>query len=296
MPDQMGLTDGKQHIQLKTEPDHRIAGFLVGNSLCLGCGLPPKPYGCDCEKPHRIPVVGVDARDSKRGKALAICGAGPSLKAEAYRLREHKGDVWGANTALNYLVEQELPVTHGIAIDPSDRMFGKVWPDPPDVPYYLATTVNPGLTGHLLGHGRSVTQFHSLRGAPDEFNLYQLLYDWTPVCSNGLNVINRALDLAGFLGYSKIRLYGCDHSLAADDVMYADGREVEEPQHVLTGTVDGREWRTLPDMLLAATALVRVRNKLGRMRVSFVGDVLPYALQNKPEAFLRSCIDWKARA
>jgi hypothetical protein len=232
-----------------------------------------------------------EAEDSRKGETVLICGAGPSLKGVGDVLRSHDGEVWGCNSALNYLVEHGHRVTHGVAIDASTRMFGEVWPDPPDVHYIIATSVNPGLTDHLWKAGRQITQFHSLRVCDDETALYGLLYPKTALTGHGLNVVNRALDLAGWLGFH-VKIIGADSALAEDGHMYADGRGLYEGDWTLNGEFDGRVWHTKADMLMSAVELVRHRNRLGKDRVEFIGDVLPRALQDKPEEFLYRCIDW----
>lgn len=282
-------------ITLETEPAKRIAGYLIGNRVCTSCMSTLPPFGCECESPTPPNYVKLSEEGSKRGRSLLIVGAGPSLEANApAAFATHSGDVWCANSALNWCVEHGYRATHGIAIDASHRMFDQVWTDPPDVTYYLATTVNPGLTGRILGAGREVIQFHSARGAPDEFTLYPLLYPLMFIAGRGLNVVNRAVEMALWMGYAKIKLLGVDHAYAGDQ-MYADGRGAREGDVFCRGTIDGREWVTNPDMLYCAVELVRMRHEFGRSRVSFVGDVLPKALQDKSPSFLKRCIDWEPR-
>ena len=285
-------TEGNyQSIVLQTEPAKHIPGFIFANSFCRACGCAPRPLGCECAEPSHIPVFPWDAEDSKRGESLLICGAGPSLSGVGDALDGHDGDVWACNSALNYMVEHGHRVTHGLAIDASTRMFGEVWTDPPDVEYILATTVNPGLTAHILNAGRPVTFFHSMRCVDDEVELYGLLYPKTALTGHGLNVVNRALDLAGWLGYD-VKIIGADSALGSDSSMYAGGRAKRDADWGLVGEIDGRRWQTKPDMLMSAVELVRHRSRLGHDRVEFLGDVLPRALQDKPEEFLNRCIEW----
>lgn len=291
-------TEGNwQSIVLQTEPAKHVPGMIFANSFCRACGCAPHPLGCECAEPAHVPVFPWDSEDSKRGESLLICGAGPSLAGVGDVLARHDGDVWACNAALNYMVEHGHRVTHGVAIDPSARMFGEVWKDPPEVDYILATTVNPGLTDHLLKAGRPVTFFHSMRALPDkeyEVQLYGLLYPKTALTGHGLNVVNRALDLAGWLGYN-VKIIGADSALGSDGAMYAGGREKRAGDWGLVGEFDGRRWQTKPDMLMSAAELVRHRNRLGHDRVEFLGDTLPRALQDKSEEFLNRCIEWEPR-
>jgi hypothetical protein len=306
----------RQEIVLKTEPEENISGFIVGNSLCRSCGglrlwggigvetatklldafAPLEP--CTCEVSGQIPVV---RADSKTNVDLIICGAGPSLRTAVPRLKRHKGDVWGCNSALNWLVEHNRKATHGVAIDPSTRMWmddadGRpgVWIDPPDVGYLIATTTNPGLATHLLAHDRNVEMFHSMRGSEYEMALYPVLYPDTALAIYGLNVTNRAIDLAVYMGYRHIAMAGCDCALGSDRTMYADGRKLLDEDVRLQGKIDGRMWYTKPDMLMSGVELVRRQRSLGPTRLEFIGDTLPRALQKKPDEFLTRCIDWAA--
>lgn len=285
-------TDGNhQRVVLVSEPSHHVPGFIFGNSLCRTCGQPRNPLGCTCDAPVHVPVFPMSAEGSRSDDSVLICGAGPSLHGVQGIAGDYT-EVWACNSALTWMTERDVRVTHGVAIDPSTHMFGVTWTDPPDVPYILATTVNPGLVDHLLSRGRSITYFHSLRGLDDtETTLYGLLYPKTVLTGHGLNVVNRAFDLAGWLGFRRIDLIGADCALAGD-VMYADGRGVYSDDWGVTGRFDGRTWRTKADMLMSAVELVRHRNRLGKKRVRFLGDTLPRALQRKSDAFLRRCIDW----
>lgn len=280
-------------IKLETEPAHHISGFIFGNRLCTKCVSVLPPFGCECDEPSPIPYIGLDAEGTKRGKSLLICGAGPSLSENAsHTFATHVGDVWAANSALNWCLDNGYPVTHGLAIDASQRMFGEVWTDPPAMDYILATSVNPGLTSRILKAGGRVTQFHSVRAAPDEFQLYQSIYPPMFIAGRGLNVVNRATELAAWLGYARIKLLGVDHAYTGG-MRYADGRGPGDGDCITRLNLDGREWVTNPDMLYCATSLVNFRNEIGRTRLRFVGDVLPKALQDKSQEFLeKRVIGW----
>lgn len=281
-----------QNVVLVSQPSQHIPGFIFGNSLCRRCGCPPNPLGCTCSEPVHIPVYPMSAEGSREADSVLICGAGPSLHDVAGVAADYT-EVWAANSALMWMTERGVRVTHGVAIDPSTHMFGKVWQDPPDVQYLLATTVNPGLTDHLWQHGRAMTFFHSLRGLDsDETTLYGVLYPKTVLTGHGLNVCNRALDLAGWLGFGRIGLIGADCALSPDGTMYADGRGVYSDDWGVVGEFDERKWHTKADMLMSAVEFVRHRNRLGADRVTFIGDTLPKALQDKSEEFLKRCIDW----
>ena len=279
-------------IALITEPDRLVPGYILRNSFCRACGCAPAPLGCECSEPDHIPTVPMDAKGCARGRSVVICGAGPSLAAAAPLLGTFD-EVWACNRALTYLAAAGLRVTHAVAIEPAARIM-EAWPVLPDVVYYLATCVHPTLT-ERVARAHRVVQFHSMQTARpiDETTLYALLYPKTVLTHTGMSVVNRALDLAAWLGYSRIRLAGCDLSIQAG-AMYADGQPYEGAW-TLTGTVDGRTWRTKPDMLYSALDLVRVRRSEPRGRIGFIGTTLPRALQDKPESFLQRCIRWEPK-
>ncbi len=274
-------------IMFHSTPGKDIPGFLCGNARCRNpeCDL---VMPCACDPQNRIPVV---QKDAEKGKTLVICGAGPSLN-EAYRQIRKADHVWGCNSAANWLADKGWNLTHAFAIDSSARMFGEVWVDPPDAHYLIATTVNPLLTDHLLEHDREITFFHSRRGAPNEEILCAELFPPAPICENGLNCVNRAVELAVFLGYKRITLAGCDSAFAPGDQMYADGRGINNHDCIVEGQIDGTMWRTKPDMLLSAVCLAQMQWALGKRRLRFVGNTLPRALARKDLDFHDRCIQW----
>lgn len=157
------------------------------------------------------------------GKSVAICGAGPSLR-DAYPVGD---EVWACNSALPYLVNKSVRVTHGFAIDQGEEMLAAhEWGTTFDVEYMVASSVHPRLVEHLLASGRSLTWFHSFLGIPDpegwesdkylsyEAELYATLYgktgQQTGVAGHGLNSVSRAICLALGMGFSEINVYGND--------------------------------------------------------------------------------------
>lgn len=257
--------------------------------------------------------------DSAKGQTLALCGAGPSLAENLDKL--HGVDqIWGANSALPYLIGQGFPVTHGITVDQTAEMLNE-WVTKPDVEYLLSTTVHPNLTRYLIDHGRRVRFFHNFvgMGGPAmksenqemayEDWLYTVLFPGAIRAGSGLNTVNRALDVALHLGFSTIYVLGADCALRCkrpapkdadvgskehrqwlkdDVVMHADGGSAlaSGATHVtLSGVVDGRHWETKPDMVVSAIWLVKQAQKSGG-RVVLVGDTLPNALMDKDDAFL----------
>jgi hypothetical protein len=161
------------------------------------------------------------------------------------------------------------------------------------VSYILATSVSHRLITHLTEHGRlkRIQFFHSFVGIEGEYELYTMLYPLTALIGQGLNVVNRAIGLAEWMGYDTIHLAGVDCALGPGDIFHV-GETHPETGVILRGKFDGREYATKPDMLVSAIDIVMQKRRLGN-RLQLIGDTLPKALQHKDDAFLDRCITWK---
>ena len=124
---------------------------------------------------------------------------------------------------------------------------------------------------------------------------------------SGLNAVTRAVDVAQYMGFSKITVLGADCALRVkrpfegahgsaehhawlenETEMHADGgNALSSGATPVTygGEIDGRWWETKPDMLITAVWLVRMLKSLGP-GFRLVGDTLPNALRDKEDAFL----------
>ena len=218
------------------------------------------------------------------GQTLALCGAGPSLSQHKI---EGATQIWACNSALPYLLERGVNVTAGVAIDQTPALLAE-WKSRPDVQYYLASSCDPEITRYLAG--RPISWFHSYVGLRDEVAQYKQWPTPMMMLTVGHTVVSRIVGLALWMGFERIDVYGADCALGDEDVAHANGELVNVAYHnplILTGEVNGRKWRTRPDMLIGAVDLVRqVRASLGAVRL--IGDTLPVALLGKPEAFLDS--------
>lgn len=220
------------------------------------------------------------------GHTLAICGAGPSLR-HADMDFSAVDSVWACNSAVPYLDRciDRFYLT-GIGIDQTRGLLTE-WADPPDVPYYLATTVDPDLVAHLEAHGRSVSFFHNYVGLEGERETYDT-FPPSVVLGEGYTVVSRAVGLALWMGYERVDVYGADCCFGPDDLAHANGQVANEAYQtplIMTGEINGRTWRTRPDMLIDAVHLVRrVRSSQGRIRL--MGDTLPVALLGKDDSTL----------
>jgi hypothetical protein len=260
-------------------------------------------------------------KDSALGQHIVICGAGPSLVEAAPEYCAQGDQVWGCNSALTYLVDRGLRVTHGFTVDQQPQMLEE-WLTAPDVEYLLASSVHPHLTQYLQSKGRRTRFFHNfvgVQGSPVHVSdgrvieyedwLYSGLYAATCRVGAGLNATTRGIELARWMGAAKITVLGADCALKVnrpppegmvkgspdhvrwlteDVVMHADGGHAlasGATAITMEGEVDGRMWTTKPDMMITATYLVGMKKALGDT-LQLVGDTLPNALMDKDDAFL----------
>jgi hypothetical protein len=307
-------------IVLQNPVSDHFASFIFGNATM-------------CDR--------VAQQNSAKGQHVVICGAGPSLAENAEKWCAKGDQVWGCNSALPYLFDKGYKVTHGITVDQTEHMVDE-WQSAPDVEYLLASSSHPFLTEHLLKLERNLTFFHNFVGIskpPVAFGvcrvcnktqnssvtdcecgglvrqgimayedwLYASLYPPTIRCGSGLNTATRAIDLALFMGFSRISILGADCALRAprkapnapqgsaehtawlnETVMHADGGNAlasGATACVMDAEIDGRYWVTKPDMVISAQWLVHMAKKHGR-RIKLVGDTLPNALMSKPKEFM----------
>lgn len=216
------------------------------------------------------------------GRSLSICGAGPSLRDSTLTT----DDVWACNSALPYLFWKGARVTHGIGLDQTDGLL-KEWESAPDVPYLIASSVDPALVRHLQSRNRSLTFFHNYVDVPGEIALYR---QWpsTFMVTDGYAVVSRVIPLALWMGYDHIELHGADCEFGPDDLAHANGDSASDaygrPMIYEHTYENGRVSRTRMDMLMDAVHLARLAKRDDRIRL--IGDTLPAYLMTRIDAFL----------
>ena len=243
-----------------------------------------------------------------KGKSVVICGAGPSLEhpdalGAIKHMRDIKGHVWGCNAALPWLKRNNKYVTHGVAVDGTLGMLD-VWATAYKMKYLLSSSVNPKLIAHLVEHGvRQVAFFHNYQGTCGkvEFQLYEELWKPSVITGEGLNVVNRVLRLAEYMGYRKIFVAGADCGLGIDESAFHVGGTTREnlgldklygkSQPELEDAI-GRRWITTPDMAMSAIDLVKAKRQYGQ-RLILLGDTVPARLCGQSDEFLDRIIRWK---
>lgn len=332
------LPKASQEIKLQNPVAQHYGSFVVGNAQY-------------CDR--------VVEEHSHAGQHLVLCGAGPSLAEHAAEWCPQGDQVWGCNSAMTYLAANGRRVTHAFAVDQTTEMVNE-WHTAPDVDYLLASTVHPHLVEYLLDKERRLTFFHNFVGIQQrpvayalcnacgtttdhdatacpkcqssgmtrgacgyEDWLYATLYPGTIRAGSGLNAVTRAIDVARFMGFSKITVLGADcairlkskppegaepgspehlHWLRTETVMHADGGSalasnatpVTLGGEIDSGTPDetiregqGRWWETKPDLIITAVWLAQMAKKLPGL-LNLVGDTLPNALALKGEKYLSS--------
>lgn len=259
--------------------------------------------------------------DSNAGQHVVICGAGPSLRETAPEYARGADQLWGCNSALTWLADNGYNPTHGFAVDQTVEMCEE-WNALPDVEYLLATTVHPELTDMLKDAGRRMRFFHNfvgMQGTPVKIGARRMTYEnWlyatlfpppTVLAGNGLNAVTRAIDVATFMGFSRITVLGADCALrfktpkpegkgpgdpeymewlAKEVEMHADGgNPLRSGATAVTmqGEIDGRLWLSKPDLMISAVYLEKMR-RMSNGRIEVLGDTLVAALKDKDDAFL----------
>lgn len=227
----------------------------------------------------------VIAQNAYLGQTVAICGAGPSLAKHEI---EGVDQVWACNSALTYLLDTGVRVSAGVGIDQTPGLL-REWITAPDVSYLLASSCDPALVKHLQSKGRHITFFHNAVGFDNEFNYYCEEWPETLMVGQGFMVTSRMIGVAQWLGFERIDIYGCDCALDGD-VAHANGEIVTDAYQdplIMQGEINGRMWRTRPDMLMGAVDLVR-RVKKSEGRIRLIGDTLPVALLGKDDDYLNA--------
>lgn len=303
----MASSGGQKEIQLVCPAEDNFETFIFGNSL-----------ECDAVVPM----------GDAEGKTVAICGAGPSLERNLDRLAE-ADEVWGVNSAAVWLYDHGHPITHAITVDQNPQTIQE-WASAPPLKYLLASTVHPHLTKWLKLHNRPIEFFHSYVGIKKppvivkeedgtetlmsyEDWVYLTLYPGTVRTGHGLNSTTRAVDLAGYRGFSKIMLLGADCAMVMDGSV-PDELVQGSPAHVawleqhtkfhvngdsavvngqspitLSAEIDGRVWTSKIDLVISAVTIAEwIKNGLGPdgPELEVIGDTLPNAIWDKPKEWL----------
>lgn len=236
---------------------------------------------------RRRSAIQMAKRNVFAGESLALCAPGPSL-VDAVRDGRLDGfdQVWACNSAATYLHDHGIRVDGAIGIDQTLGL-KREWTRVIDTTYYVASSVHPETIDHLVAKGARLRWFHNAVGFPNELSYYRRRWP-RPACvmSHGANVCPRTIGLAFWMGFTSVDVFGADCALGANDLAHANGESVTDAygtQAISQGVIDGRIWRTRPDMLLAAVDLARFARSYP---VTLHGDTLAQALADKDDDFL----------
>lgn len=219
------------------------------------------------------------------GQTVALCGAGPSLASHKI---EGVTQIWAINSAAPYLEARGEQVTGALTIDQTDGMM-RDWAEPVNAVHYLASTCDPELVMHLTDRGREVVFFHNHVGFSDNEHEYYSEY-WPPslMLGEGSISVARFIGLAMWMGFQRIDIYGADCAFGEGDIAHVNGETAAEAwgaPTLMEGNIDGRTWRTRPDMLMGAVDIAR-KAKRSEGRIRLIGDTLPVALLGHEDSYL----------
>lgn len=161
----------------------------------------------------------ITGRATKKDGAVAIVGAGPSVRFDLNELLSWDGPVWAINGALDWLTENGRTPDACVLIDYQPHMVRYLTNPPNKTRYYVASVCDRAVFDALKD--RDVTIFHmAQQGAMPPSGTY------TVGC--GPTALTRAPHLAYVLGYREVHVFGADSSFEdADGVpvssVYDDG-------------------------------------------------------------------------
>jgi hypothetical protein len=139
--------------------------------------------------------------------------------------------------------------------------------------------------------------FHNFCGRDFEMEFYEAQFPHgTIIAGEGLNVVNRAIDVAFFLGYQTVTIVGCDNGFPVDGHFYADGSDNEVSHLRPKLTLGNRQWYTTDDMVLSATDIVQKKRKRGgRLQVWGQGTITGTLVEKMPSDrwMQRNLVRWE---
>jgi len=197
---------------------------------------------------------------------LTLACYGPSLKRTWTAVRHPLMTVSGAH---DFLIGGGINPDHHVECDPREHKARFVQNSIAGVEYLIASCCHPRMWEHLKG--RNVTLWH-LYGF-DEAN------DWVKARGEGAALVGggstaglRALEVAAKLGYRKFAIHGMDCSY---DVERHAGAHPNETERVIDVTVNGRAFKTSPQLYESAREFVEIVLKLkADIQVAMYGDGL----------------------
>lgn len=204
-------------------------------------------------------------------RKAAIVGGGPSLKGQLDKLRDFDGEIFCANEAHDYLIEN--------GIEPDGFVYLEVHPwgndrlchrEAAHCTYYIPSQCH--LTAFDRVKGRNVVMWHT-RADIGEIDVISE-FEANPMLVNGASAPGlRAIHIAMVLGYRRFELFGIDASHAENQT-----HSYETPgrgqQRVLEVVAAGRTFKTHPYLAKQADEFQRLCRNFPSIEIKTHGDGL----------------------
>jgi hypothetical protein len=182
-------------------------------------------------------------RAPRKGK-IAIVATGPSVGDYVDMLKEWDGEIWGINGAVGWMIHRGIKPHAFIGLDPEEMLKDYV-PIPPDITYYLAAQVHPGVFDHLKDRNVRLW-FHA-------DNEVKFPNGAVPI-PGGSSCLGRAPYLAYFLGWEDIHIFGGDSSFTHKTHVY--GGII--PTNFIFAEAGGHAFKTVRNLMLQASDMVQI--------------------------------------
>lgn len=201
---------------------------------------------------------------------IDIVGYGPSLRQTWDQVRNPCITVSGAH---DFLIERGTVPKYHAECDGRSHKPNHLQKPHKDVTYLMATVCHPR-TWELLD-GFNVVTWHNANG----MHVVEWIGENDPdkiMVAGGSVVGMSAIHLAGILGYRKFRLFGMDCNFDGDD-RHA-GTHYGPPQRIVERSVNGRVFKTTPQMCNSADELGFLIKRATEIEIEIVGDSMLKAM------------------
>lgn len=209
-------------------------------------------------------------------EVMSLVGYGPSLKDTWQYIKRPILTVGGAH---DFLVERGIVPDFHVDCDPRAYKAQMLNKPQKSVRYCMATCLHPDWWEKLKEfhvelwhlHNDKYTDIWIAKNDPNGLFL-----------GGGSTVGMRALEVASCLGYKRFHVHGYDNSYESDDSRHA-GPHVGKKQKIISVKVDGRDFKTSPQMLEASKEMIQFI-QMYDAELTFWGDGLQ---QHMVRFFLR---------
>jgi hypothetical protein len=155
-----------------------------------------------------------------KGRPVAICAGGPSLKQFLGKVYDDFSDVMVCGSAHDFVVASGIDPTYSVQLDGHPMCADFFRMHVPDIQYLMASQCDPIMFDGL--NRSQVSMWHALMGEEPELRVF----NDEPAIGGGCTTTLRAINLAIMLGYHDLHLFGFDSCF--DDVTAQHAYEYEE--------------------------------------------------------------------